>query len=108
MLLLLIILADSYPFFQLSHVAHPAITIYGRLESTFFISSTTVAGVRAVATVKRAPSLISLFSLAVVVSDNTDLLFSSVPSISLTYRVLLDFIFVVYLPVGMFLVPFFI
>ena len=60
----------------------------GKFIATSAMRGTAVAGVRAVATVKRAPAAMTRLSNDTVVVLNRELLSSSVPSRSLTYNVL--------------------
>ena len=67
------------------HIAEPPMTMNGNRACTCCISGTTVAGVRAVATVNRPPnSPMMRLSVATVTADSCESSPSKVPSRSLT------------------------
>ena len=67
------------------HIAEPPMTMKGNLACTSCINGTTVAGVRAVATVNKPPnSPMTRFNVATVTADSSESSPSKVPSKSLT------------------------
>ena len=70
------------------HIDEPPMTMNGSRACTSCINGTTVAGVRAVATVNRPPrSSMMQLSMSIVPRDNNESSPSNVPSRSLTYSV---------------------